>query len=74
VVTTDIVRPSKPTVKIQWRVRPVGSGFKIVDVVTEGVSMALTQQSEFAAVIRARGGEVEGLLEDMREKVAAKVP
>lgn len=72
IVTTDIVRTNKPTVKIQWRVRPVGNGFKIVDVVAEGISMALTQQSEFAAVIRARGGEVEGLLEDLREKVATQ--
>jgi phospholipid transport system substrate-binding protein len=36
----------------------------------EGVSMALTQRDEFAAIIQQRGGKVEGLLAALRKKTA----
>ena len=43
--------------------------FAIVDIVVEGVSMAVTQRSEFASVIQSRGG-VAGLLDALRAKNA----
>jgi phospholipid transport system substrate-binding protein len=54
---------------IAWRVRPKGDSFKIVDVMVEGVSMSQTQRKEYASVIRRNGGQVEGLLAEMRQKV-----
>jgi ABC-type transporter MlaC component len=38
--------------------------------VVEGMSMALSQRSEYAAVIKRSGGKIEGLLVKLREKAA----
>ncbi len=47
-------------VEIDWRVRERDSGPKIIDVEIEGVSMAISQRSEFASVVDQRG--VDGLI------------
>lgn len=54
-------------VPVHWRVRSDGS-YMIVDVLVEGVSMAITQRDEFAAIINQNGGKVEGLLAALRQK------
>lgn len=70
VVFSQIQRPSgSEPLDIAWRLRPKGDSFKIVDVSVEGVSMSQTQRKEFASVVRRNGGQVEGLLMEMRQKV-----
>lgn len=71
IVSSEIVRPDKPGIRVDWRVRNSSEGPKIVDVVVEGVSMLLTQRDEFASVIQRAGGNVEGLLVRLREKAPA---
>ncbi len=68
-VYSEISRPAGKPIEVGWRVRSVGSGFKIVDVFVEGVSMGQTQRSEFSSVIRNNGGTVEALLEEMRRRI-----
>jgi phospholipid transport system substrate-binding protein len=46
-------------------------GYKINDVIVEGVSMAVTQRSEFASIIQRNGGQVHDLIAMMREKTAS---
>ncbi len=68
-VQSIIARPSgAPPLKVDWRVAKTDKGFKIVDVVVEGVSMAVTQRQEFAAVIQRNGGQIDALLKILREK------
>lgn len=69
-VTTQIVRPSGPPINVDWRVRKNGAAYKIIDVAVEGVSMGVTQRSEFASVIQTNGGQFDGLLKVLRAKVA----
>ncbi len=69
-VASRIVRAEGEPIMIEWRLRRADGAWRIVDVLVEGVSMALTQRSEFAAVVRANGGRVEGLIEMLREKTA----
>ena len=72
VVTSEIVRPTGgDTVKVDWRVRLEGDTYHVIDVMVEGVSMSQTQRSEFASVIRSKGGAVAGLIEVLRDKVKA---
>lgn len=69
-VQTQIIRPSGPPVQVEWRVRQQAEGrFKIIDVVVEGVSMGVTQRSEFASVVESRGG-VAGLIDALRSRVS----
>ena len=67
VVQTRIDRPSGPPLAADWRVRYEGDRYRIIDVAVEGISMAITQRQEFAAVI-ARSG-VAGLLETLHARV-----
>lgn len=69
VVSTDIISPSgEPPVKVDWRLVADRGAFKINDVIIEGISMMVTQRSEFASIIQRHGGQVGGLLALMREK------
>ena len=69
VVSTDIISPSgEPPIKVDWRLVADKGAFKINDVIIEGISMMVTQRSEFASIIQRHGGKVGGLLALMREK------
>jgi len=59
---------NSPPVKVDWRVAKADAGFKITDVIVEGVSMAITERQEFASVIQRGGGQLEALLKALRER------
>ncbi len=59
---------SGPPVQLEWRVEQQGGRYIITDLIVEGVSMVITQRSEFASVIRQRGGQVSGLIDLLRQK------
>ncbi|MDP6426995.1 MAG: ABC transporter substrate-binding protein [Rhodospirillales bacterium] len=67
-VSTKISRPSGPPIEAGWRVRLRKNGLKIIDVMVAGVSMVVTQKSEFRAVISRQG--VAGLIETLRLQVS----
>jgi phospholipid transport system substrate-binding protein len=67
-VGTRVERPGEPTAEIDWRVRNEGGRFKIIDVVVENLSMALTERQEFASVIYQKG--IAGLVDRLAAKVA----
>lgn len=71
VVNTEVRTPDGTPLNVQWRMRSVKDQPQIIDVVIEGVSMALTQQSEFASVIRQNGGSIDALVDELRRKVDA---
>ena len=68
-VQSRIAQPNgAPPLKVDWRVGKTAKGYKINDVVIEGVSMAVTQRQEFASVIQRNGGQIDALLKLLREK------
>ena len=68
-VKSQIVRVGNaPPVNADWRVVKTDRGLKIVDVIVEGVSMAVTEREEFSSVIQRGGGQVEVLLRELRER------
>ena len=69
-VQTRIDRPGGGPIQAEWRVRVSGQP-KIIDVMVEGVSMAATQRSEFATIVKNSG--VEGLI-NMLDARTNKVP
>ena len=66
-VKSVIQEPGGPDLKVDWRVRTKDGESRIVDVIIEGVSMAITHRSEFDSVI-AKTGRVETLLERLRSQ------
>jgi phospholipid transport system substrate-binding protein len=70
-VHTLVDRPSAEDVRVDWRLRQEGDGsWRVIDLVVEGVSMSITQRSEFASVIQSNGGKVRGLIDTLRKKVS----
>ncbi len=69
-VTSRILGQTGEPIRIDWRLLRRGGSWRIVDVVVEGMSMVLSQRSEYAAVIKAGGGRIEGLLVKLRAKTA----
>ncbi len=69
IVSSVIVPESGPKIDVDWRVRKKKNGqFKVIDIMVEGVSMSLTQRSDFASVIQRGGGKTEVLLAHLRPK------
>ena len=68
-VFSDISNPGGAPIDIGWRVRTRDGSMKVVDVSVEGVSMGQTQRSEFASIIQNNGGQVAGLLAEMRQRL-----
>jgi phospholipid transport system substrate-binding protein len=72
IVSTDVISPgSTSPLRIDWRLVNDNGRYKINDVIVEGVSMAVTQRSEFASIIQRNGGQLRGLIAMMREKTAS---
>src|SRR5215469_11026333 len=75
IVASEIIRPAgTPPVKVDWHLSDRNGTYKISDVMVDGISMAVTQRSEFASVIQRSGGQVAGLIAQLREKTAAAAP
>ncbi|MDP6174074.1 MAG: ABC transporter substrate-binding protein, partial [Rhodospirillales bacterium] len=71
-VSTRLFRSSGPAVRAAWRIRAMNGGYKILDIMVEGVSMALTQRAEFASVIRRQG--LDGLIRRLHAQTAQAQP
>lgn len=59
-----------PPVDVDWRIWVQDGQGRVVDVIVEGVSMAITLRSQFASVIQNSGGDVSALLTRMRAAVS----
>ena len=55
--------------KVKWRVRQEGKSFKIVDIVIENVSLAITARNEYSGFIKNNPGGVAALIKDLQNKV-----
>jgi phospholipid transport system substrate-binding protein len=54
---------------IDWRVRQRDGRQQIIDVVVEQISMGVTQRSDFNAVIQRGGGNIDVLLDALRDQI-----
>ncbi|MDG2244137.1 MAG: ABC transporter substrate-binding protein [Rhodospirillaceae bacterium] len=72
-VDSVIVDEGGQTISAQWRLRMREGGLRIVDVIIEGVSMAITYRQDYTSVIRQQGG-MSGLLDLLGKQVAEATP
>ena len=70
VVYTQVVTPKEPPIAINYRMRPSGDGWRIIDVYLNGtVSELALRRSEYAAVLQRDG--FEKLVASIDEKIKA---
>lgn len=70
IVTSKILRPGQQPANVDWRVRKGPDGFKIIDVIGEGVSAVVTWRQEYAEVLQNSG--FDALLSRLREQIDAR--
>jgi len=66
-VQSRVAPPTGQPVRVDWRLREGPEEPVIIDLIVEGISLLVTQRSEFAAVLE-RGG-IDGLLSELRVRV-----
>ena len=69
-VESQLNRQEGPPVRIHWRIHKDAAGFQILDVLAEGVSVAVTLRSEYRSVLKQHGGKVGALNRILRDKIA----
>ena len=68
VVNSRIVgKGSNDSFAVQWRLRKRDDGLRVVDVIIEGVSMAITYRQEYATIISQQGG-MPGLISALESR------
>jgi len=67
-VHNQFIRPGGKPVLLDYSMRKTDAGWKIYDIVVEGVSLVLTYRSEFDAVVKQDG--VDGLIKRLGQKNA----
>jgi phospholipid transport system substrate-binding protein len=68
-VTSKIIRPKAPEISIDWKIFEKKGQMRIYDVILEGISMGITQRSEYAAVIQQGGGNIQTLISALEKKL-----
>lgn len=66
-VKTKIESNDSADIFVDWRVRDRKGRLKVIDIMVEGVSMALTQRAEFSSVIQRGGGDVNVLIANLEK-------
>jgi len=65
---SQILRPGKDSIRVDWRVEKGPNGWKILDIVAGGTSLAIAQRADYTAVIQQNNGEFDGLIRALRDK------
>ena len=69
IVSSILIATEKnPEVKIDWRVYTKDPSKPLIrDLIIEGLSLARTQKEEFNSVIQSNNGDIDALLNNLKE-------
>jgi phospholipid transport system substrate-binding protein len=67
-VPTIVNRPGTAPNKLEWVVSMANGSPKIIDVIAEGVSLRLTQRSDYASYLQRNNNDVQSLIEALRRQ------
>jgi len=70
IVRTEIVHPDDPNISVDWHVRSGAESNLILDIIIEGLRLTRTLNDNFSDIIRVGGGDVEVLLQLLRDRAA----
>lgn len=68
-VNTSVPMPEGEPVSVKWRVYNRKGELKVIDIIIENVSLAQTARNEYTSFIAKSPNGIEGLLENLRNKV-----
>jgi phospholipid transport system substrate-binding protein len=70
-VTSQIQISDAAPIRVDWQLNPTNRGYKVTDVIVNGISMASAQHSDLVSVIQRNNGHMPALLVALREKNAS---
>ena len=70
-VPSTLERTGHPPAHVTWVLRDDGSGFKIVDMLAEGVSMRLTVRSDYDSFLTGHNDSIDALLVALRQQLTS---
>ena len=68
IVHTGLEREDATMIMVDWRIGKKKDRFVILDIIIEGISLAITQRSEFVSVIDQNEGSIDKLISLLKEK------
>jgi phospholipid transport system substrate-binding protein len=71
-VRNSFISPGRPAVAVDYRMEKTPEGWKIYDIVFDGVSLVATYRSEFAQQVQ--NGGIEGLIARLEQKSDTPAP
>lgn len=67
-VNTTVPMQQGAPAKVIWRVKDTNGNLKIVDIIIENVSLAITARNEYTAYIKKSKNGIDDLITDLRNK------
>tara|TARA_B100000686_G_scaffold124792_1_gene132274 strand:+ start:5164 stop:5763 length:600 start_codon:yes stop_codon:yes gene_type:complete len=67
-VHTILEIKNSPVIKVDWKIGKKKDRYVILDIIIEGISLAVTQRSEFVSVIDQNQGDIDKLISLLKEK------
>tara|TARA_B100000427_G_scaffold323770_1_gene327763 strand:- start:703 stop:1308 length:606 start_codon:yes stop_codon:yes gene_type:complete len=68
IVHTILERKDAPLIKVDWRVGKKKDKYVVLDIIIEGISLAVTQRAEFVSFIDQNEGNINKLISLLNEK------
>ena len=68
-VNTIVPMDEGEPAKVAWRVREKNGNYKVVDIIIENVSLAITARNEYSAFIKNNPGGVDALIANLKSKI-----
>ncbi len=69
-VYVDSTIQNNPPAEVIWRLREKNNEYKIVDIVVEGVSMAMSYRNEYSSFLQKNNGNLSILTKELERKSA----
>ena len=69
-VNTTVDMENAEPVKVVWRVKEDNGQMKIIDIIIENISLAITARNEYTAFIKKSPNGIDGLIADLKKKSA----
>ena len=67
-VNTEVPMEQGAPAKVVWRVKETKGEFKVVDIIIENASLAITARNEYTAYLKKSPDGVDGLIANLRQK------
>ena len=67
-VNSEVPMEQGAPAKVVWRVEEKGNSYKVVDIIIENVSLAITARNEYSAYIKKAPNGVDDLIKDLQNK------